>query len=96
MATAEGAPLRRQAERVCRKVAEANNIKFDVISDDWEFLYKYGLRDEMGGIDLPQVFVELDDGTVKHVMTRLPLTDEGKIDIKAAEDLLLRAIRSSD
>jgi len=95
LALAEGAPLRRQMERMCKKVAEELGISFDVLVDDWDFLYKHAERDELGGIDLPQVFIELETGEIKHVLTRLPLDENGKVDIKTAEKILVNAIKES-
>ena len=92
LATAEGAPLRGLLERICRKVASDHGVEFQVLSDDWEFLYKHAKRDEYGGIDLPQVFIETEQGEIIHVMTRIPLTPDGKPDIKAAEELLSKAL----
>ncbi len=93
LAIGEGAPLVKQAKRVCTEVSQITGVEVDIIKDDWEFLYEHGERDEWGGIDLPQIFIETDEGEIKHVMTRLPLTPDGKVDLESAKRILLEALR---
>jgi len=93
LATAEYDPLKSKAVRLCREICDAYNLELQVLDEDWDFLIKYGERDEIGGIDLPQIFIEYEDGKIEHVMTRFPLNKKGKIDYIKAKDILEEKIR---
>lgn len=95
LAIAEGAPLIRQARSVCEEISRETGIPLEILRDNWDFLYKHGVRDEWGGIDLPQIFIETEEGQIKHVLTRLPLSPEGKVDLEKAKRILLEAIQAS-
>jgi hypothetical protein len=70
---ADWAPFNDKLKRICQEVASARNVGFEERSEDYVFLAKYGEKDELGGADVPQVFVELDDGTIRHVLTKVPI-----------------------
>jgi len=92
LVTAEYDPLRGKIRRVLREISEEKGIEIEEREEDWDFLIKYGERDEIGGFNIPQVFVQYDDGSVKHVLTRIPLSEEGKLDLKRAKEIILRAL----
>lgn len=60
-------------KKLCQEVAAEKGLEFEEKIEDYIFLTKHGEKDELGGADIPQVFVELDDGTIKHVLTRVPI-----------------------
>lgn len=60
-------------KKICQEVAAEKGLEFEERVEDYIFLMRYGEKDELGGADIPQVFVELEDGTVKHVLTRVPV-----------------------
>lgn len=77
-------------KKICQEVAAEKGLEFEEKVEDYVFLMKYGEKDELGGADIPQVFVEFEDGTVRHILTRVPVAgtepnfDEAKRKILAA------------
>jgi len=55
------------------------------------FLSKYGEKDELGGTDVPQVFVE-EEGQVAHILTKVPLDDRGKPNFEEARRRIAAAL----
>lgn len=81
-----------QVKRVCEQVSQETNSPFEYREEDWNFLMDHGERDEFGGVNIPQVFVKYDDGKIRHVMSRLPLTDQGRTDSQAGAKQLREAL----
>jgi len=79
-------------KKVCDEVAKELNLALEEKKEDWEFLVNFGQRDDIGGVDLPQAFIKLSDGKVVHLMTRVPLTNDGQPDLKSAKELIKRKI----
>lgn len=86
-------PISKYVRRVCREVAKEEGIELDEREEDWEFLAKYGEKDEIAGVDIPQVLLQYDNGKIVHVMTRIPITDKGKPDIDKAKNIIKNAIK---
>ncbi len=82
-------------KRLCEAVAKETGVIFEVREEDYNFLMDHGQKDEFGGVNIPQVFVKYEDGSFKHVMDRIPLTDEGKSDNEGATKTLKAAIAGS-
>jgi len=89
--TADWEKLSGLAKKACEEAARKLGVKVEERKEDWEYLTEHGTKDEYGGVDLPQVFLELDDGSVKHVMTRVPLSSAGKPDLEAAVKTIIDA-----
>lgn len=60
-------------KKICQEIAQAKGLEFEEREEDYVFLTKYGEKDELGGADIPQVFVAYEDGQVKHVLTKVPV-----------------------
>ena len=90
--TAEYDPLRKSILRIVKEIAETKNLELEVKEEDWVFLMKYGEKDELGGASIPQVFIEYEDGSIKHVLTRIPINEKGKADKAKAKEIILNAI----
>ncbi|ABL77709.1 hypothetical protein [Thermofilum pendens] len=70
---ADWAPFNDKLKRLCQEFAASKGLAFEERNEDFVFLTKYGEKDELGGADIPQVFIGYDDGTVKHVLTKVPI-----------------------
>jgi len=90
--TASYDPLRKRILRIVNNVASQKRLEVEVKEEDWIFLTKYGEKDELGGASIPQVFIEYDDGSIRHVLTRVPINERGKPDNEAAERIILDAL----
>lgn len=69
--------------QICEEVSKLKKIPLEVRKEDYEFLVNYGEKDEFGGVDIPQSFIRLKNGTVKHIMTKIPDDERGMPNIKA-------------
>lgn len=80
------------AIQVCEGVSRLKNIPIEVKKEDYDFLVTYGEKDEFGGVEIPQVFIKLKDGSIKHAMTRIPDNEKGMPDIEMGIKQLLEKI----
>jgi hypothetical protein len=78
-------------KKICQEVASEKGLEFEERNEDYLFLMKYGEKDELGGADIPQVFIQLDDGTVKHILTKVPVAG-AQPDFEEARRRILEAI----
>ncbi|MCS7096920.1 MAG: peroxiredoxin family protein [Candidatus Methanomethylicia archaeon] len=85
-----------EASKYVRKaVAELVNergFEVEFKEEDYDFLEKYGVKNEFGGIDIPQVFILDENGEIKYVMSRVPLNEKGQPNINEAKRIILRAM----
>ncbi|MDI9608978.1 MAG: hypothetical protein QFX34_01705 [Candidatus Verstraetearchaeota archaeon] len=94
LVTADWEKAGQYAMKVCEAVSKAQNVPLEVKKEDYDFLIAHGVKDEFGGIDIPQVFLKLEDGTVKYVMSRIPDRSDGMPDIEKGIQLLTDAIKA--
>lgn len=86
---AKWAPFHEKMKKLCEKIAEEKNIEFEEKIEDWMFLKRYGEKDELGGTDIPQVFVEYENGEIEHLLTKVPLSSDGSPNYDAARDKII-------
>lgn len=94
LVTADWERAGQYAMKVCEAVSKAQNIPLEVRKEDYDFLIANGQKDEFGGVDIPQVFLKLEDGSVRFVMTRVPDRSDGMPDIEKGIQKLTEAISS--
>uniref|UniRef100_A0A7C3ISD5 Thioredoxin family protein n=1 Tax=Candidatus Methanomethylicus mesodigestus TaxID=1867258 RepID=A0A7C3ISD5_9CREN len=92
--TADWEKAGQYALKVCEAVSKAQNIPVEIKKEDYDFLITHGEKDEFGGVDMPQIFLKLEGGAVKHVMTRIPDKSNGMPDIEMGIKKLTEAIAS--
>src|SRR5512136_1279267 len=80
------------ALRIAEAVSTATKIPLEIKKEDYDLLISHGEKDEFGGVDIPQTFLKLEGGVVKHVMTRLPLNEKGMPDMEKGIKTLSEAI----
>ncbi len=95
LVTANWAPFDKKLRRLCEEVAREKGLEFEVREEDWVFLGKYGEKSETGGADIPQAFLEKDDGTIIHLLTRVPINERGKADFDMARKVVEEKISSN-
>jgi len=91
LVTTDWAPFSDKLARICEEEAAKAGALFEVRKDDWIYLTRYGEVDELGGADVPQVFVE-EGGQVRHVLTRVPLDEKGNPDFEEARRRIAEAL----
>lgn len=89
--TADWERLSGLVKKACEEAGKQLGVEVEERKEDWDYLAQHGARDEYGGIDLPQVLLELDDGSIKHVLTKIPLSSMGKPDLEEAVRLIVEA-----
>lgn len=78
--------------KVAEAVSAATKIPLEVKKEDYDLLIAHGEKDEFGGVDMPQTFLKLEGGVLKHVMTRIPANERGMPDIEKGIKVLSEAI----
>ncbi len=91
--TTDWAPFSSKLAQICEEEARKAGVPFEVRKDDWVFLARHGEVDELGGADVPQVFVEVEEGRVVHVLTRVPLDSAGRPDFEEARRRIAEALQ---
>ncbi|MGB9729638.1 MAG: hypothetical protein ACP5GU_01830 [Thermoprotei archaeon] len=79
-------------KEAAKKASEKLNLPIEEKKEDWDYLVAHGSKDEFGGIEIPQLFIEFDDGTVVHVFNRVPLDENGKPDLEKAINMISEAV----
>jgi len=92
--SADWDPLHKKLVKVAQKISAEYNLEIEELKEDWIFLTKYGEKDELGGADIPQIFLELKNGKIIHIMTKMPISEQGKIDEEKAIKILKEKIES--
>lgn len=70
--TAEFHPLHKDWLRLAERLSEELGVDLEVKKEDYLYAIQYGLTDELGMAALPQLFAELEDGSVKLVLGVYP------------------------
>lgn len=91
LVTTDWAPFSDKIARICEEEAAKAGAAFEVRKDDWIYLTRHGEVDELGGADVPQVFVE-HEGQVAHVLTKVPLDNSGRPDFEEARRRIAEAL----
>jgi hypothetical protein len=92
--TADWDNVKKYVEPICKAVSSEMGVELEIRNEDYGFLVEHGEKDDFGGVEIPQVFV-VDDQKVTHVFTRIPLTTEGRPDIKSATEMLKKALANA-
>jgi len=70
--TIESHPLHRSWLRLAEQLANEAGVPLEVKKEDYVFAITHGDTDDLGMAWLPQLFAELEDGTVKLVLSQFP------------------------
>ncbi|MDP7976055.1 MAG: hypothetical protein ACP5T5_04745 [Thermoprotei archaeon] len=89
LVTADWDALKSYAKKICQTAATQLNVEYKELNEDWDFLTNYGEKDEFGGVEIPQAFIETADGKYIHVMTKVPLNDKGTPDLQKGVQLFI-------
>lgn len=70
--TAEFHPLHKAWMSLAKKLSEELGVELEVKKEDYMYAIEHGQTDDLGMAALPQLFAELEDGTVKLVLGSYP------------------------
>jgi hypothetical protein len=65
-------PFHKHWKQLAERLAKELNVPLEVKSEDYLFAVEHGETDELGMASLPQLFVELEGGEIKLILSRFP------------------------
>ncbi len=70
--TIEFHPLHKAWMRLAETLAKDAGVELEIKKEDYVFAITYGDTDDLGMAWLPQLFAELEDGSIKLVLSQFP------------------------
>ena len=92
LVTAEHHPHHNLWLKLLDNIAKRTGLEKEGKIEDYLYLIEHGDTDEYGMAWLPQLLVELDDGSVRLLLSRLPLNEKLEPDIEKAEQIVLEKL----
>ena len=89
-------PLHKIWVQVVEKAAEELGLETETRMEDYVLLTEHGATDDLGMTWLPQVLVEMDDGSIKPVLTEMPLNEAYKADPEKAVEEIKKNIKEME
>ncbi|KSW12334.1 hypothetical protein CF15_06230 [Pyrodictium occultum] len=93
LVTAEHHPQHRLWVQLLEEVAKETGLEKEIRIEDYLLLTEHGDTDDLGMPWLPQLLVQLDDGSFQVLLSRLPLGKDLNPDIEEAKHIVLKNIR---
>jgi len=93
LVTAEHHPLHKAWTRMVEALSSELGLDFEVKLEDYVFLTKYGETDDLGMTWLPQLLVELEDGSIRPLLSEMPLNDAYKADPEKAKEVVKERLK---
>ena len=91
--TAEFHPLHKAWVKLAQTLAQELGVDLEIKKEDYMYAIEHGKTDDLGMAALPQLFAELEDGTVKLVLGEYPFNPATtKPDEKLAYEQAKKAI----
>lgn len=89
--TADHHPYHKLWLSLAEKLSNILKVPLEVKIEDYVYLVEHGDKDEFGMSWLPQILVELEDGSIHWLLSRLPLNERLQPDEnKAIEEMLVK------
>ena len=92
LVTATHHPLHSLWVKLVDEIAGELGIDKEIKYEDYVLLTEYGDTDEFGMAWLPQLLAELDDESVKLVISQMPLNEALQPDYEKAKELIIAKI----
>ncbi|ALL01099.1 hypothetical protein Pyrde_1051 [Pyrodictium delaneyi] len=89
LVTADHHPQHKLWLQLVDEVAKETGLSKEVRIEDYVLLTEYGDTDDLGMPWLPQLLVQLDDNSVKVLISRLPLDKNLKPDVEEAKQIVM-------
>ena len=95
LVTAKHLPQHRYFTKIAEELSKRLGCDLEIREEDYEFLSIHGDKDEFGMAWAPQLFVELDDGSIRLILSKLPIDAKTlKIDTNSALNEAISKLRS--
>ncbi|MGC9011474.1 hypothetical protein [Thermogladius sp.] len=88
LVTAEHHPYHKLWVKLAERISKDLNAPLDVKIEDYVYINEYGDKDEYGMAWLPQILAEYDDGTVRVLLSQLPLNQALQPDEEKAIEIM--------
>ncbi|MEM0380573.1 MAG: hypothetical protein QXX35_02125 [Desulfurococcaceae archaeon] len=79
--------------KLAEELSHRLNLELEVRYEDYLFLIEHGDTDEYGMAWVPQILVELDDGSITVLLSQLPLNESLQPDANRAIEIMMNKIR---
>lgn len=93
LVTATHHPLHELWMKLSDEVSKILNIEREVRYEDYVLLTEHGDTDDLGMPWLPQLLIELDDGSIKLLLSKIPLNKALQPDYNKAKEEILNKIK---
>lgn len=93
LVTATHHPYHELWRKLAEELSKKLGLELEVRHEDYVFLIEHGDTDEYGMAWVPQILVELDDGTIKVILSQLPLNDSLQPDYEQALKIMMEKIK---
>lgn len=93
LVTATHHPLHELWMKLSDEVSKILNIEKEIRYEDYVLLTEHGDTDDLGMPWLPQLLIELDDGTIKLLLSKMPLNKALQPDYDKAKEEILNKIK---
>ncbi|MDT7861041.1 MAG: hypothetical protein RRA45_02310 [Saccharolobus sp.] len=94
LVTSESHPLHKIFMEILEELSKELNLEKEVKLEDYSFLADYGEKDEFDMPFLPQLFVDLGNGKIVPVLTKIPFDSQFKPDKNAGKEEALKKIKN--
>ncbi|RLG84166.1 MAG: hypothetical protein DRO40_02060 [Thermoprotei archaeon] len=93
LVTATHHPLHSLWVKLVDEIANELGIDKEIKYEDYVLLTEYGDTDEFGMAWLPQLLAQLDDGSIKLVLSQMPLNEALQPDYEKAKEQIIAKIK---
>ncbi|MEM0020853.1 MAG: hypothetical protein QW039_00410 [Fervidicoccaceae archaeon] len=96
LVTAEHHPYHKQWVEMSKELSSLLGVELEIKIEDYVFAIEHGVTDEFGMAGLPQLLVELIDGSIRPLLHEIPLDSSFQLDFQAAKKLALEKIEKGE
>ncbi len=93
LVTAKDHPQHKMWVKMAEELSKEFGVELEVRYEDYLLLTEHGETDELGMAWLPQLLVELDNGEIKPLLSRMPLNEALQPDPEKAKEAVREKLR---
>ncbi|MEM0362194.1 MAG: hypothetical protein QXH75_00035 [Sulfolobaceae archaeon] len=94
LVTSESHPLHKIFMEITDEISKELNLEKEIKIEDYAFLADYGEKDEFDMPFLPQLLIQLSDGRIVPVLTKIPFDSQLKPDKNAGKQEAIKKIKN--
>jgi len=94
LVTASHLPTHKYFKSIAEELSKKLGVELEIREEDYVFLSEYGEKDEFGMAGAPQLFVVLESGEIKPILTKLVFNEKTlQIDVSKSMELAIENLR---